>query len=119
MKRTSLDQFNGQELHANMLSNEGSAINFAAATTPVAMIAALKQFNAQVVQAKNAGILDQEMATDAQHHITHVIAQVSRPTTNRVFIMQHLTAAVSCLATVSVLGLVLYDALEAFAKFLA
>jgi hypothetical protein len=89
-----------------------------AVTTPAKMVAALKQFNEQVVQAKNAGALDEEMAMDAQHHITQVIIHVSKPTTNRVFVLKHLTAAMSCVATVSAFALALSAALQTLLKLI-
>lgn len=107
MKGKSMNQFNGSD------------INFGAVTTPTEMVAALKQFNGQVGEARSAGILDEEMATDAQQHIAHIIAQVSRPTTSRVFVLGHLTAAVSCVATVSALGVILYGAIPALLKLLS
>ena len=113
-----MDQPGGQEQYTNILYTNRCDINFHAATTPDKMVAALKQFNEQVVQAKNAGALEEEMAMDAQHHLTQVITQVSRPTSNRVFVLKHLTAAVSCLATVSALGVVLYGAIPALLKII-
>lgn len=113
-----MGQFDGQEKHANMSSHRECDINFNVVTTPSEMVTALQQFNEQVVQARNAGILDEAMAIDAQRHITQVIIQISKSTMNRVFLLKHLTAAASCVATASTLGLVLYGAIPALLKLI-
>jgi hypothetical protein len=101
-----------------MEQNGSEVLRFDTATTPVKMGAALKHLNGQIAQAKNAGLLDEKKATDAQYHIAQVITQTSRPTMNRQFVLKHLTEAVSCLAAVSALGLVLQSALPNLLKLI-
>ncbi len=73
--------------------NAGRDMNFGAVQTPVDLIAELEKLNGQVVQAKDAGIVSEETATDAQYQVTKAIQQASKPAPDKKTIVDHLTTA--------------------------
>jgi len=111
-----MDQYNEREMQTNTPYNEGRGINFGSVKTPLELAATLKLFNEQVKHAKDAGMLDEDAAKDAQYHITQVIVQAGKPTTNKTYLLSHLTAAASRLAPVSVLALALFPLIELLGK---
>ena len=84
------------------------SIDFHAVHTPLGLTTALKQFNKQVAQAKNTGLLDQETAIGAQRHVMQAIIQVNKPTPNQKFIIDQLTAAALILGKVAVASSLIY-----------
>ncbi len=73
--------------------NAGRDMNFGAVQTPVDLIAALEKLSGQVTQAKEAGVLSEETATDAQYQVTKAIQQAKKPDPDKKTIVDHLTAA--------------------------
>jgi hypothetical protein len=81
--------------------NAGRDINFGAIQTPVDLLAALEQFNEQVTQAQEAGVLSEEIATDAQYQVTKAIQQARKPTPDKKTIVDHLTTAKALLDNIA------------------
>jgi hypothetical protein len=73
--------------------NAGRDINFGAIQTPEDLITAFEQLNEQFTQAKNAGVLNEETATDVQYQITKAAQQAKKPDPDKKTIMDHLTTA--------------------------
>jgi hypothetical protein len=73
--------------------NAGRDMNFGAVQTPEDLITAFEQLNEQFTQAKNAGVLNEETATDAQYQITKAAQQAKKPDPDKKTIMDHLTTA--------------------------
>ncbi len=68
-------------------------MNFGAVQTPADLITVLEQLNAQFTQAKDAGVLSEETATDAQYQVTKAAQQAKKPDPDKKTIMDHLTTA--------------------------
>ena len=73
--------------------NAGRDMNFGAVQTPEDLMTVLEQLNEQFTQAKEAGVLSEEVATDAQYQITKASQQAKKPDPDKKTIMHHLTTA--------------------------
>jgi hypothetical protein len=73
--------------------NAGRDMNFGAIQTPEDLMTAFEQLNEQFSQAKEAGVLSDEMATDAQDQITKASQQAKKPDPDKKTIMDHLSTA--------------------------
>ncbi len=75
--------------------NAGRDMNFGAIQTPADLVTAFEQLNEQFTQAKEAGVLSEETATDAQYQITKATQQAKNPDPDKKTILDHLTTATS------------------------
>lgn len=73
--------------------NAGRDMNFGAVQTPEDLVTALEQLNEQFTQAKEAGVLSEEMATDVQYQVTKVAQQAKKPDPDKKTMVDHLTRA--------------------------
>ena len=73
--------------------NAGRDMNFGAVQTTEDLITAFEQLNEQFTQAKNAGVLSEETATDAQYQITKATQQAKKSDPDKKTILDHLTTA--------------------------
>src|SRR6266567_5170676 len=73
--------------------NAGRDINFGTVQTPVDLITELEKLKEQIAQAEQAGILNEETATDAQYQVTKAVQQAKKPDPDKKTIMDHLTTA--------------------------
>jgi len=73
--------------------NAGRDMNFGAIRTPEDLITAFEQLNEQFTQAKEAGVLSEEMATDAQYQITKASQQAKKSDPDKKTILDHLSTA--------------------------
>ncbi len=73
--------------------NAGRDLNFGAVQTPADLVTVLEQLNAQFTQAREAGVLSEETATDAQYQVTKAAQQAKKPDPDKKTIMDHLTTA--------------------------
>ena len=81
--------------------NAGRDMNFGAVQTAVDLIAALEQLNGQVTQAQEAGVLNEETATDTQYQVTKAIQQARKPDPDKKTIVDHLTTAKALLDNIT------------------
>jgi hypothetical protein len=81
--------------------NAGRDMNFGAVQTAEDLIAALEQLNGQVTQAQEAGVLNEETATDTQHQVTKAIQQARKPDPDKKTIVDHLTTAKALLDNIT------------------
>ncbi|MFL5658926.1 MAG: hypothetical protein ACJ8CB_32675 [Ktedonobacteraceae bacterium] len=75
--------------------NAGRDINFGAIQTPEDLITAFEKLNEQFMQAKEADVLSEETATDAQYQITKAAQQAKKPDPDKKTILDHLNSAKS------------------------
>jgi hypothetical protein len=73
--------------------NAGRDMNFGAVQTPEDLMMVLEQLNEQFIQAKEAGVLPEETATDAQYQVTKAAQQAKKPDPDKKTIVDHLTTA--------------------------
>ena len=73
--------------------NAGRDINFGAVQTPADLITVLEQLNVQFTQAREAGVLTEETATDAQYQVTKAAQQARKSDPDKKTIIDHLTTA--------------------------
>jgi hypothetical protein len=73
--------------------NAGRDINLGAVQTPEDLATVLEQLNAQFIQAKEAGILSEEAATDAQYQVTKAAQQARKPDPDKKSILDRLSNA--------------------------
>jgi hypothetical protein len=73
--------------------NAGRDMNFGTVQTSEDLITVFEQLNEQFIQAKNAGLLNEETTTDAQYQITKASQQAKKPDPDKKTILDHLTTA--------------------------
>jgi hypothetical protein len=79
--------------HVTNQYNAGRDMNFGAVQTPEDLVTVLEQLNEQFIQAKNAGVLSEETATDAQYQVTKAVQQAKKPDPDKKTMVDHLTTA--------------------------
>ncbi len=84
--------------------NAGRNMNFGAVQTPVDLIAELEKLSGQVTQAKEAGVLTEETATDAQYQVTKAAQQAKKPDPDKKTIVDHLNTAKMLIEGVTAAG---------------
>ncbi len=86
-------QFNlqGQQVGSQYIA--GRDMNFGAVQTPADLVAVLEQLKGQFAQAKDTGILGEEVATDAEYQVTKAIQQAKKPGSEKKTILDHLNTA--------------------------
>ena len=84
--------------------NAGRDMNFGAVQTPADLITVLEQLNEQFIQAKEADVLDEETATDAQYQVTKATQQARKPDPDKKTIVEHLTTAKTLIEGVTAAG---------------
>jgi hypothetical protein len=100
-KEKTMAQFDMRGQRVTKQYNAGRDINFGAVQTPVDLIAELEKLNGQVVQAKDAGILNEETATDTQYQVTKAIQQARKPDPDKKTMVDHLTTAKALLDNIT------------------
>lgn len=73
--------------------NAGRDINFGAVQTPLDLIIELEKLKADFVDAKQVGIFNEDIATDAEYQVTKAIQQAKKPEPNKKNILDHLSTA--------------------------
>ena len=73
--------------------NAGRDMNFGAVQTPEDLMTALEQLNEQFTQAKEAGVLSEEMATDVQYQVSKAAQQAKKPDPDKKTMLDHLSMA--------------------------
>ncbi len=68
-------KFDMRGQHVTNQYNAGRDMNFGAVQTPEDLMTALEQLNEQFTQAKEAGVLSEETATDAQYQVTKALSR--------------------------------------------
>ena len=81
--------------------NAGRDMNFGAVQTPLDLIAELEKLNEQFTRAKEADVLTEETATDAQYQVTKAIQQARKPDPDKKTILDHLTTAKALLDNIT------------------
>ena len=84
--------------------NAGRDINFGTVQTPGDFIAGLEKLNEQITQAKNAGLLSEETATDAQYQVTKAVQQAKKPDPDKKTLIDYLSAAKTLLSDITAVG---------------
>jgi len=84
--------------------NAGRDINFGTVQTPVDLITGLEKLKEQIAQAEQAGILNEETATDAQYQVTKAVQQAKKPDPDKKKIADYLTTAKSILENIAAAG---------------
>jgi len=79
-------------------------MNFGAVQTPEDLMMVLEQLNEQFIQAKEAGVLTEETATDAQYQVTKAAQQAKKPDPDKKMMVDHLTTAKTLLESVTAAG---------------
>ncbi len=73
--------------------NAGRDMNVGAVQTPEDLMTVLEQLNEQFTQAKEAGVLSEETAIDAQYQVTKAAQQAKKPDPDKKTMLDHLTRA--------------------------
>jgi len=84
--------------------NAGRDMNFGAVQTPEDLMTVLEQLNEQFTQAKEAGVLTEETATDAQYQVTKAAQQAKKPDPDKKTMVDHLTTAKTLIESVTAAG---------------
>jgi hypothetical protein len=86
-------QFDMREQRVNSQYIAGRDMHFGAVQTPTDLVAELEQLRNQFTQAKDAGTISEEVATDAEYQVTKAIQQAKKPQPDKKTIVDHLTTA--------------------------
>jgi hypothetical protein len=100
-KETAVAQFDMRGQRVTNQCNAGRDMNFGAVQTPVDLLAELEKLNEQFTQAKEAGVLSEETATDTQYQVTKAIQQARKPDPDKKTIVDHLTTAKALLENIT------------------
>ncbi len=84
--------------------NAGRDMNFGAVQTPADLMTVLEQLNEQFIQAREAGVLSEETATDAQYQVTKAAQQAKKPDPDKKTMLDHLTRAKTLIEDVTAAG---------------
>ena len=71
----------------------GRDMNFGAVQTPEDLITVLEKLKGELDQAKQAGIISEEEATDAEYQVTKAIQQAKKPDPDKNTMLDHLNIA--------------------------
>jgi hypothetical protein len=93
VKEKAVAQFDMRGQRVTNQYNAGRDMNFGAVQTPLDLIAELEKLNEQFTQAKEAGVLSEETATDAQYQVTKAAQQAKKPDPDKKTMLDHLTTA--------------------------
>lgn len=86
-------QFDMREQQVSSQYIAGRDMHFGAVQTPADLVAELEQLRGQLAQARQAGIISEETATDAEYQVTKAVQQAKKPDPNKKTIIDHLHAA--------------------------
>ena len=84
--------------------NAGRDINFGTTQNPGDFVAELDKLNEQIAQAKDAGLLSEEIATDAQYQVTKAVQQAKKPDPDKKTLIDYLSAAKTLLSDITAIG---------------
>jgi len=90
--------------HVGQQYNAGRDMNFSGAQTYEDVTTELEKFNAQLMQAKEAGILPEDIATDVQYQVTKALQQGKKPEPDKKSMIEHLTTAKELVEGVAAAG---------------
>lgn len=73
--------------------NAAGNINLSAVENRADLVSELEKLKAEVTKARDAQVIDAEVATDVDYQITKAVQQASKPEPNKNIILQHLNTA--------------------------
>ena len=112
--------FDQRNQHVNYQYNAAGDINFGAVQNKVDVVGELEKLRVEMSKAIEAGILDEETATDAKYQLDKAVQQAKKPEPDKKSVLDYLTAAKDLIAEVAgAAGLVtaLVQAAEVVQKF--
>lgn len=84
--------------------NAAGDINFGAVVNKVDLVGELEKLKAELKKAQEAGVVDEETALDADHHIQKAVIQAKKPEPDKKSMLDYLNTAKSTLEQVAALG---------------
>ena len=96
-----MTQFYQQGQQVQRQYNAGRDMNFVSVQTPEELGTALEQLNYELGNAKDAGALPEETATDAQYQVTKAVQQAKKPNPDKKSITDYLTTAKTLIESLS------------------
>ncbi len=88
-----MTQFDQRGQQVTNQYNAGRDMNFGAVQNPIDLIAELEKLKGEIAQAKEADIVSDETATDAEYQVTKAIQQAKKPNPDKKTILDHLNTA--------------------------
>lgn len=79
----------------------GRDMNFGAVQSPEDLITELEKLKGELYQAKQAGIISEEEATDAEYQVTKAVQQAKKTDPDKKTILHHLNTAKSFIAGIT------------------
>jgi MFS superfamily sulfate permease-like transporter len=73
--------------------NAAGNINFSAVENRADLVGELEKIKGEVAKARDAEVIDAELATDVNYHITKVVQQANKPEPSKNAILNHINTA--------------------------
>jgi hypothetical protein len=90
--------------HVNTQYNAGHDMHFGAVQNQNDLVAQLEQLKQQFAQAKEAGLLNEETATNAEQQVAQAAQQANNPAPDKKSILDHLTTAKALIEDMAATG---------------
>ncbi len=74
-------------------SNAAGDINFGAVQNKAAVVGELQKLQAELAQAIEAGVFDEDTATDTEYQLTKAVQQAKKPEPDKKTVLDHLNEA--------------------------
>lgn len=84
--------------------NAGHDINFGSVQTPADLVAELEKLRTELAKAKEAGIINDEQAIDAEYQITKAVQLAQKPNPDKETILDHLNTAKTFIEGIAAAG---------------
>jgi len=77
----------------NYQYNSAGNINFGAVQNRTDLVSELEKLKSEIAKARDANVIDAEIATDVEYQITKATQQASKPEANKKSILEHISGA--------------------------
>jgi len=81
--------------------NAAGNINFRAAQNPIEVVAELRKLQGEFAKAVEAGVFDEETATDVKYQIDKAVQKADKPDPEKKSVLEHLEGAKALIAGVA------------------
>jgi hypothetical protein len=84
--------------------NAAGNINLGAVQNRMDLVGELGKLQAELTKAKQAGVFDEEVATDAEYQLTKAVQEAKKPAPDKRTLLDHLTSAKTLVEGVAAAG---------------
>ena len=96
--------FDQRGQHVTYQYNAAGDINFGAVQNRMDLVGELGKLQREMIQAKQAGVFDEGVATDAEYQLTKAVQEAKKPAPDKKTMLDHLTSAKTLVEGVAAAG---------------